>query len=121
MRENRGCRIIKRLIVEWIRNVRHYSVKLAAFRTGEIIFQSLRLRKLLHYFQTKKDEYVSPYRENIINNSLRYIDWKRGNPYVFTLYDYEELINTKCLFARKFDEKISIEIVHELHANILNA
>lgn len=64
---------------------------------------------------------LSPYRENIINNSLRYIDWKRGNPYVFTLYDYEELINTKCLFARKFDEKISIEIVHELHANILNA
>ena len=64
MKENRGFRIIERLIVEWIRNVRHYSVKLAAFRTGEIIFQSLRLRKLLHYFQTKKDEYVVKYLRN---------------------------------------------------------
>lgn len=56
----------------------------------------------------------SPYRENIVNDSLRYIDWKRGNPYTFTVEDYEELRGTDRLFARKFDEKTCIEIVDKL-------
>lgn len=56
----------------------------------------------------------SPYRENIVNDSLRYIDWKRGKPYTFTVEDYEELKETDRLFARKFDEKICIEIVDKL-------
>lgn len=36
--------------------------------------------------------------------ALRYIDWKRGGPYVFKLDDVNELrnvINTKYAFARK--------------------
>lgn len=36
-------------------------------------------------------------------SSLRYIDWNRGNPYTFSLEDYDELIGSKCLFARKFN------------------
>jgi len=38
-------------------------------------------------------------------NCCRYLDWKRGSPYVFTEEDFEELISTPpgCLFARKFD------------------
>ena len=36
------------------------------------------------------------------NNNLRYIDWKRGIPYVWKLEDYEELICNEALFARKF-------------------
>lgn len=45
--------------------------------------------------------------ENSFTNSqgscLRYIDWKRGNPYTFTSKDYDELIKTpsNALFARK--------------------
>lgn len=32
------------------------------------------------------------------------IDWKRGNPYVFTIDDYDELVDSGMLFARKFSE-----------------
>ena len=47
----------------------------------------------------------------------RYIDWERGsnnNPYVFKASDYEELMNAKALFARKFDLNIDKEIVEKL-------
>ncbi len=60
----------------------------------------------------------SPHKENIVDDSLRYIDWKRGNPYTFTLDDFETLKNTDKLFARKFDEKISEGLVDKLHEYI---
>ena len=47
----------------------------------------------------------------------RLIDWTRGsnnNPYVFREADYEELKNSKALFARKFDLNIDKEIVGKL-------
>ena len=46
--------------------------------------------------------YNSPYRKRIINDDLRYIDWSRGNPYVFDKSDFDKLIASKDLFARKF-------------------
>lgn len=39
------------------------------------------------------------------NACLRYIDWQRGTPYVFTEHDYKELTDSGMLFARKFDLK----------------
>lgn len=42
---------------------------------------------------------------------MRLIDWKRGNPYVFTVDDYTELIQSPMLFARKFDEKKDWRII----------
>ena len=47
----------------------------------------------------------------------RYIDWERGsnnNPYVFRESDYEELLNSTALFARKFDFNIDKKIVEKL-------
>ncbi len=50
----------------------------------------------------------SPFRKNIIltgdlsEESLRLIDWERGNPYVWQDKDLEELKQSDCLFARKF-------------------
>jgi hypothetical protein len=47
----------------------------------------------------------------------RYIDWERGsnnNPYVFRENDFEELMNAKALFARKFDLKIDKNIIEKL-------
>ena len=34
---------------------------------------------------------------------MRYIDWDRGKPYTFTEEDFDEVINSECMFARKFD------------------
>lgn len=43
--------------------------------------------------------------------SLREIDWTRGQPYVWRKTDFEYLINSKCMFARKFDKNIDSEII----------
>lgn len=42
---------------------------------------------------------------------VRKIDWTRGNPYVWRQEDYEELVDSQCMFARKFDVKIDDTIV----------
>lgn len=41
----------------------------------------------------------------------RLIDWRRGSPYVWRKEDFNELINSGRMFARKFDEKIDNEII----------
>ena len=41
----------------------------------------------------------------------RLIDWKRGNPYIWTKDDMEEIASSKMMFARKFDEKKDKEII----------
>jgi hypothetical protein len=66
----------------------------------------------------------SEYAEKICNpNTMaeiadtRYIDWERGsnnNPYVFREKDFEELMDAKALFARKFDLKIDKNIIEKL-------
>lgn len=45
---------------------------------------------------------------------MRHIDWKRGGPYTFTTEDFDELVGSKFLFARKFDEKVDFEIVKRI-------
>lgn len=49
------------------------------------------------------------------NTSLRFVDWKRGNPYIFRLADFNDLISSHYIFARKFDEKIDNEIILKIH------
>lgn len=68
----------------------------------------------------------SPFRENLYiagfdnnyNACLRYIDWNRGTPYVFQNGDFDELMASDCMFARKFDAKIDHEIVDKIYQNI---
>ncbi len=49
---------------------------------------------------------------------MRKIDWERGRPYIFRKSDFDELISTNCMFARKFDEKIDNEIIEVLYKYI---
>ena len=50
----------------------------------------------------------SPFRSQIYSldsaceGSMRDIDWERGHPYVWTTEDWQELMDSKYLFARKF-------------------
>lgn len=46
---------------------------------------------------------------------LRKIDWARGNPYVFRVNDFDELAQSKCFFARKFDWNTDSEIVKKIY------
>ncbi len=42
---------------------------------------------------------------------MRFIDWSRGSPYVFLGGDLPEILRSNCLFARKFDERVDLNIV----------
>lgn len=53
----------------------------------------------------------SPLKENIENEYLREIDWKRGSPYTFRTEDFSMLKNSPALFARKFNSAIDEHII----------
>lgn len=64
--------------------------------------------------------YNSPFRDRIYSlkdepiAALREIDWQRGQPYVWRTEDYEQLIASQCMFARKFDVKVDSEIISKI-------
>ena len=69
----------------------------------------------------------SPYYNNLYKKEdadysqiMRYIDWKRGNPYTFRKSDYRDLINSNMLFARKFSTKLDKEIINMLYDKLRN-
>lgn len=60
----------------------------------------------------------SPYRQNIVNCSLREIDWTRGEPYTYRTGDLSILKASTALFARKFDESVDNNIISLLFKEI---
>lgn len=63
---------------------------------------------------------MSPYKNNIVGNCCRLIDWNRGRPYIFREDDYSQLINSKMIFARKFDINVDAKIINMLSEYIVN-
>lgn len=61
----------------------------------------------------------SPFASKITNDNLRYIDWNRGGPYTFEENDFDELIKSDKLFARKFDEKKDFEIIKKIYSYLV--
>lgn len=85
------------------------------------------------YFSQISDEAIwqtivmdSPYSQNLCHRrfdndcdaNLRYIDWERGTPYVFRKEDFDDLMGSKCMFARKFDEKTDQEIIEMIYHSL---
>ncbi len=62
--------------------------------------------------------YNSNFKDRIANNTMRLIDWERGNPYEFVYSDFEELKNTDKLFARKISYVNQPMLVRALMAHI---
>lgn len=52
------------------------------------------------------------------NQIVRAVDWKRGTPYTYKEEDYEELINSDMLFARKFSTNIDKVIIDKIYMNL---
>ncbi len=46
--------------------------------------------------------------------NMRFIDWSRGDPYLFTSKDFDDLMTSDFLFARKFDEKKDADIIKKI-------
>ncbi|MBD2388336.1 beta-1,6-N-acetylglucosaminyltransferase [Cylindrospermum sp. FACHB-282] len=66
----------------------------------------------------------SPIRTTVINNNLWYMDWQNPNPNLPAILgenDLDKLINSSCLFARKFDAYQDIEILNSLDKQILKS
>lgn len=62
----------------------------------------------------------SIYAEKVEKNSMREIDWERGNPYVFRLEDYEMLMKSDALFARKFQDSVDGRIIDKIVTTLKN-
>lgn len=50
--------------------------------------------------------------------NMRDIDWKRGRPYTWRNTDFDELMASDYLFARKFDEQIDDQIVYKIYMRL---
>ncbi len=62
----------------------------------------------------------SPYKENLINDNLRHYVWKRdvGSPNVLEEKDFESILASGKLFARKFDIEQDRMIIEKLQEAI---
>lgn len=55
------------------------------------------------------------FRERLYNGGcMRKVDWNRGGPYTWTEKDYEELIQSDDLFARKFSTQVDRNIIDQI-------
>ncbi len=87
----------------WIRKTFKYTAN-----PDELFLQSL-------IANTKyEDRLYNTSYDNSCDLNQRYVDWNRGHPYIWRNYDFEELMASKCIFARKFDENVDIEIVKKI-------
>lgn len=73
--------------------------------SDELVIQTLFINS-----EFKNDLYSNKYNDQK-STIKRYIDWNRGTPYVWRKEDFNELINSEALFARKFDENVDKEII----------
>ena len=74
-------------------------------------------------FVIHKDEFKL-YKDTVPNDYhaiMRNIDWQRGDPYVWQAEDYDELINSDYLFARKFSMERDEKIVDMIVDGLLNS
>lgn len=71
-------------------------------------------------FANNKEILNSVYNMNSNESNLRYIDWTRGNPYVFTVNDFESFMKSNCLFARKFSAEKDKEIIDKIYEYLKN-
>lgn len=51
---------------------------------------------------------------------VREIDWYRGTPYVWKSEDFDYLMNSERMFARKFDQTIDMEIILKVYHAVNN-
>ena len=68
----------------------------------------------------------SPYVKNLYlgekandpHACMRWIDWERGNPYVFQAEDMDMLLNSEYLFARKFSDQVDDRVCKEIYIRL---
>lgn len=56
--------------------------------------------------------------DNVVLNCMRLIDWTRGIPYIYRKSDYDELMSSSAMFARKFSTKVDKEIIDMIYEKL---
>lgn len=72
----------------------------------------------LAYNSEFKKHIVMPNYCNNYETICYSIDWKRGNPYIFRLADFDSLMESDMLFARKFDWNVDKDIILRIKEHI---
>ena len=69
--------------------------------------------------------YNSQYYERIYQRknetgygSMRFINFVSGKPYIFRNSDFNKLMSSSCIFARKFDETVDKEIIEKIYLSL---
>lgn len=62
----------------------------------------------------------SEFKNNCINDNLRYLIWGVGTPINFTIKDYDDIKNNinNNIFSRKFDENFDNDIINKLYKDL---
>lgn len=69
-------------------------------------------------YNSKFKEKVYKEHSDEHKNSKRHIDWRRGNPYTYTIKDYQELITCDDFFARKFSTQVDKKIIDKIYKTL---
>jgi len=97
-----------------------------AKHVNEIFSGNKKLKTFLKY-SWGTDEFAfativmnSPYKNSVVNNNLRYIDWSEGNahPKILLTEDFEKIAASNMFFGRKFDDEIDDNILDKLDAQV---
>lgn len=89
---------------KWIEKTFRYT------RCGDELFIQTLLINSPYRKQTNEYLFLHDNRAN-----MRYVDFSRGKPYIFRKEDYDDLLKSPMLFARKFDTNVDKEIVELLY------
>lgn len=99
-------------------NLAKYVVKSEAWIHKHFKFtlcgDELFLQTLVYNSDFKNALYINDFNDNY-EACVRHIDWNRGEPYIFRLEDFEELIESRQIFARKFSMSIDQDIIGKLY------
>lgn len=77
------------------------------------------IQTLLQNSQFLANRFSSKYDDE--HATMRFIDWDRGtlsSPYVFRSDDYDQILQSGMLFARKFDERVDAEIIRRIAQSV---
>lgn len=103
----------------WIRRTFEYSHACDEVYKQCLIINS-EFKERLYLARNKQDNIMES--DNMISFNLRYIDWNQGrpNPKIFTMSDYDKIISSTCIFARKFSEKIDNDVIEKIRYYVNN-
>lgn len=84
--------------------------------SDELVVQTVLYNSL---FKNKIYQYTNMISEE---GNMREINWKKNmdpaHPYIWRVCDFDELMKSKMLFARKFDENVDKEIINKIYTQV---